>query len=706
MASEYSYSSLTSPRFIRVLHLQPSKSKAAPLRGKLEEVDLDARPSYHALSYVWGELEPPDTIQLQNPSGSYTHLNITPNCGQALRHIRLRDEVRLLWVDSICINQQDNSEKSHQVRAMSALYDQADNVIVWMDIRNIPRSDFWLFRKVLRVLDYFNDKGLWEDDASEQLRKDSTSLMAVLYKLSSGRIASVIPNVCGAMHEGIKGRQATYLFESLQSCLGTLRFLCINILFPGTLFSFFSNPYFDRTWTIQETRLGTRRISPILITHYGEMSYDNAFLGAALAVASLPEKYIHRRGSGERWAMVMKVLSRRMEQLEDNIESLISNYMLKATEPRDKAYGFLFLFQNPGLDTTTVSRPGLNALFQVDYNKSLVTVFTEFTVALAEEGSLAPIAMATSREKTESMPSWVLDSTTKATLGDILFVSIVVSSDDSSASGASDICPEFSIKEGTMEIRGLLKSTIEQCVELPYNEVPKENALWTPNIVRGLCRLFHMLNGAGLDAAAILWDFGNFEENPPTEVEKRFHMKDGFDLCKLRINILASLLLSHMAYTETSDRVDPVNFSVWLDSVRKALGPYIPYKNLDAVLKKTKHFAFETPATLMDSVLLYLVSLCKKFVNLDVVLKYYFYPDFSRGRTIFVTSSKMLGIGIAVQPGDSVALWEGCPWPMVIRQTREIESKVHCKLVSVSLIEGMMSGEEWTPGDLTKFVVH
>ena len=39
---------------------------------------------------------------------------------------------RFLWVDDVCINQEDNDEKSHQFGRMAEIYAAAARVVVWL----------------------------------------------------------------------------------------------------------------------------------------------------------------------------------------------------------------------------------------------------------------------------------------------------------------------------------------------------------------------------------------------------------------------------------------------------------------------------------------------------------------------------------------------------------------------------------------------
>lgn len=156
MTSDHVYNPLSTLRSIRLLCLEPSGNIDAPLLGYLKEVNLDDHPEYHAVSYVWGMTEPADSVQVRPARDlpSSLPMSITPNCGQALRHLRLRNQIRPLWIDAICINQDLNSEKSQQVKMMRDIFAQAAKVVVWMHVPGITRSDFRLFRTIARMVDH------------------------------------------------------------------------------------------------------------------------------------------------------------------------------------------------------------------------------------------------------------------------------------------------------------------------------------------------------------------------------------------------------------------------------------------------------------------------------------------------------------------------------------------------------------------------
>ena len=86
---------------------------------------------YECLSYVWGSQEEHQEIYINRDEANFK-TTATKNLHAAL--VRLRDPFfeRILWVDAICINQQDKEERTQQVAAMARIYGLAKRVVVWL----------------------------------------------------------------------------------------------------------------------------------------------------------------------------------------------------------------------------------------------------------------------------------------------------------------------------------------------------------------------------------------------------------------------------------------------------------------------------------------------------------------------------------------------------------------------------------------------
>ncbi|RYP16106.1 hypothetical protein DL765_005307 [Monosporascus sp. GIB2] len=82
---------------------------------------------YEALSYTWGGSWKSAEITLNERA-----LRVTENLYSALQHLRFEDRDRILWVDAICIDQDNEKERGHQVGQMRSIYQNAEQVIIWL----------------------------------------------------------------------------------------------------------------------------------------------------------------------------------------------------------------------------------------------------------------------------------------------------------------------------------------------------------------------------------------------------------------------------------------------------------------------------------------------------------------------------------------------------------------------------------------------
>jgi len=124
---------LKSQRPLRLLCLLPGQFddelRIEIQEGTIEELETPGcfDTSFQALSYVWGTRDNPATIWI----GERT-LSVTQNLSIAMRHLRHADEPSLLWVDAICIDQSNTSERSRQVALMGDVFRLAKTVVYWV----------------------------------------------------------------------------------------------------------------------------------------------------------------------------------------------------------------------------------------------------------------------------------------------------------------------------------------------------------------------------------------------------------------------------------------------------------------------------------------------------------------------------------------------------------------------------------------------
>lgn len=117
----------TSEHQVRLVHIYPGTTDGMVV-CTIETVSLKDKPSYEALSYEWGN--PGTNTPRIKINGSL--VSVRDNLWWALYHLRQIDNVRAVWIDALCINQDDILERNHQVAQMKDIYSQAVRVVVWI----------------------------------------------------------------------------------------------------------------------------------------------------------------------------------------------------------------------------------------------------------------------------------------------------------------------------------------------------------------------------------------------------------------------------------------------------------------------------------------------------------------------------------------------------------------------------------------------
>lgn len=142
--NEFSYIPLADKKHIRILRIF-SGSENDTIRCKLIPTPR-GQMKYEALSYYWGTDLPTREIKITRDQSSQGIVRadtdelkfyIRDNLFAALRTLREPDADLDIWVDALCINQDDSDEKRRQIARMDDTYSGADNVIIWL---GMPRD--------------------------------------------------------------------------------------------------------------------------------------------------------------------------------------------------------------------------------------------------------------------------------------------------------------------------------------------------------------------------------------------------------------------------------------------------------------------------------------------------------------------------------------------------------------------------------------
>lgn len=124
----FSYTPLRAARHeIRLLLLHPGLT-ADGISCSMTTTTLDQSIPYEALSYEWG-LPCLDKFSI---SVDGKPIFIRENLWWALHYLRSEKDGRIMWIDALCINQEDTEERNAQVGQMGRIYSQASSVIAWV----------------------------------------------------------------------------------------------------------------------------------------------------------------------------------------------------------------------------------------------------------------------------------------------------------------------------------------------------------------------------------------------------------------------------------------------------------------------------------------------------------------------------------------------------------------------------------------------
>ncbi|KAK4617757.1 hypothetical protein CLAFUW4_11752 [Fulvia fulva] len=107
----------------RLLRLEPGTGSDV-IELSVERYQLTEAPEYFAISYTWGKESIPAHVSVNG-----SRWPVRWNCWYALSQVRYHYPGCRLWIGSICINQSDLAEKSHQVAMRFEIYGTAAKVL-------------------------------------------------------------------------------------------------------------------------------------------------------------------------------------------------------------------------------------------------------------------------------------------------------------------------------------------------------------------------------------------------------------------------------------------------------------------------------------------------------------------------------------------------------------------------------------------------
>jgi len=337
---------------IRLVTLLPAADRDSEVICDLNIVRLTDEdvPQYEALSYTWGSAESP--CRLRVSSNSDHSIDITENLAEALPYLRDPVSSRVLWIDSIVINQKDLEERGQQIRRMADIYSLAERVIVWLGLDDLDSKTIKETCESLSTKVEIDDEGLRElRNISDQPRD---------------------------AHWSDVRKQLPYDAATWQAIINFLR-----------------RPWFHRLWIWQEIRLAKSNAMIVCGTDAMYWTHLRTLLSCIVYKRTPIPSEIQRPEGAFKLVQNGYNLTSAMRQ---TLLSLVRKMRhSQCIDPRDRVYGIL------GLS----SKMGLRLDIRPDYKSLTVDVYINLTMYyIQHEKRLDLLRLCQYDESMGKWPSW------------------------------------------------------------------------------------------------------------------------------------------------------------------------------------------------------------------------------------------------------------------------------------------------------------
>ncbi|KAI0477852.1 heterokaryon incompatibility protein-domain-containing protein [Xylariaceae sp. FL0804] len=263
---QYSRSLQDKPDEFRILVLEPAERLDDMITCELREAKLGGGQQFEAISYRWDDGTRTEDIRIRSRGGaaasaaaaaatdgsSHEVLPVAHSVARVLRQLRRPRKARSLWIDQLCIDQDNAEERAQQVRQMSRLYREAARVNIWLGEGD--RMAAAAIRVARDVYNFFHpdqrgavcaggEEGPCRCEAG--VTRHWFSRAELGRRLDSGSDRGVLGKV---LQRAFEVHLKTWRPEVAQSTQGLQRTVSVSQLMA----SLFSNPWFYRAWVVQE----------------------------------------------------------------------------------------------------------------------------------------------------------------------------------------------------------------------------------------------------------------------------------------------------------------------------------------------------------------------------------------------------------------------------------------------------------------------
>lgn len=312
-SGELVYKALQSKESFRLIRILPSVQQRSILYCELHEVSsLEAAPNtFITVSYRWDTSQGKSSRIMLNGA----EFRVYPKVERILRDLQASYWSTMVWIDQVCINQEDMVEKSSQVTMMGRIYGTCNQLRICLPLTGVTLSGPW---ENLREIE------------RDPISVDIEAAIDMLWRLSRYRI--IQDYTPGGYHDitsrGLLSFAPLELWKALEKLL--------------------DDPWFQRIWVVQE--VGQARE---ILLHYGHTFIEwDALVRAMAALARsnlrrFPELLgtTTEFGKQKEVAAIDNVLI--MENMRDSskrlplLETMILCQRFQATERIDKVYALL-----------------------------------------------------------------------------------------------------------------------------------------------------------------------------------------------------------------------------------------------------------------------------------------------------------------------------------------------------------------------------
>lgn len=660
----YLYHALPTTQSIRLLKL--AKDANARLHIELSTHALDACPIYTALSYSWDSAidpgygavaEEPWLLLVQrmiSVDGRYIPVakNLYDFLASMSRKLKAGDAIQL-WIDALCIDQENLTEKSAQIELMADVYSKAEQVIIWL--------------------------GSSEDSVESVRWMHSTFRRAVVAAAQCSSISAVCKY--GIFEHG--------LYETLGNGIDVV-LLRDHLIAYLTFLA--SRRWFTRAWVVQEVTLASRAImlcGDETAMPWTELTGLSMLLGSTTWIQEVTGVRFHLRSDYEQRArnvMRFMLFRQRQEQFveisksiaqarpgvegecldtENYTECLIESFYwtrsLQSSRPEDRLFALLPMARK-------LLNPGVQPLLHPDCSAPSSDVFMNMSRVFIQHGPrLVSLSVAGLINRTTSLdlPTWAIDPSPRRRWSTSLsfFPHEDLHTVAPRLHGAARI---VSITERTLTVKGRLIDHVAWMRPLGESALQASSHECTPLEFIEFCQKFLRSNTMSGDAwVHKLWRTMIFDKisfldlvgpetayiRPPDEFVKEF--TDALESNLAEQIIHEPSVVQRIAHT--------------LHSLSSTAGATI-FPPIDSVMKMSSLGQAMTASIVADDVRSGTHSVEKVLyhgLRFSALLR-----QTARRRGLFVTNGGYFGMGpICAVPGDAVFSLAGATSPYILRKS-------------------------------------